>query len=141
MGNRRSQDETVGKLIVLGADFAIRTGAKPVVVSHCTLKLRSSECIAACEEALIQFEGMLRRRPDGEIEYEWANVYRRGLTVTFEVRWYSLDFFRERKDAYRFGPHPFVFRRFGATPDDFHLVHRTTRRRKSPRSPSVTDKR
>jgi hypothetical protein len=140
MGKLRGQANTIGKLIVLGADFALRTGARPVVVSHCTLKLRSREHIPACEEALIQFEGMLRRRPDGEIEYEWANVYRRGLTVTFEVRWYSLDFFRERKDAYRFGPHPFVFHRFGAIPDDLHIVHRTTLLLTSRKRLSATDR-
>ena len=111
------------KLIVLGNDYGRRHFAKPVVVSRCAFDLKSSEHIDACEKAFIQFERILRERTDDEVKYEWANVYRCGLTVTFDVHWYDYKFFENRKNAYRVGPHAFAFQRFGAVADDFKIVH------------------
>jgi hypothetical protein len=110
-------------LIVSGYDFGTRNSRKPVVVSKCSFVLKSTDYIPACEEALIQFERILRERPDNEIKYEWANVCRCHLTITFDVYWYDKEFFEKRKNAYRVGPHAFAFQRFGATADDFLIVH------------------
>jgi hypothetical protein len=102
----------------------MRTGAPLAAVSKCSVLLRSPDFVEPCEKALIQFEKILRERPDREIKYEWANVYRRGLKVTFEVNWYDVQFFEDRKNAYRVGPHAFAFQRFGAVADDFTLRHK-----------------
>lgn len=115
------------KLVVAGGDFRLRTGAKLVAVSKCSLKLRSIEFIEACETAFIEFEEILREREDSEIKYEWENIYRRSLLVTFDVNWYDIEFFRDRKNAYRVGPHAFVFQRFGAVADDFLLRHHVSK--------------
>lgn len=112
-------------LVVLGGDFRLRTGATLVAVSKCALLLKSTNFIEPCERAFIEFEEILRERPDEEIKYEWENVYRRDLRVTFDVNWYDREFFEDRKNAYRVGPHAFAFQRFGAVADDFVLRHRT----------------
>ena len=110
-------------LILRGGDFSSRTGAKPVVVSHCSLRLKSPRLVANCEAALMQFERLLRERPDNEIKYEWANMCKHNKTVTFDVLWYEIEFFEDRKAAYLFGAHPFVFQRFGADPEELEIVH------------------
>jgi hypothetical protein len=112
------------QLIVTGGDFAERTGATPVMVSHCILTLRLPKYIAECERAFLQFERLLRNRRDEDIKYEWINVFRHGLKVYFEINWYDYGFFQDRKEAYRVGPHPFVFQRFGAVDEDFQIDHR-----------------
>ena len=109
--------------IASGGDFSKRTNATPVVISRCTLRLRSDAHISECEKALIQFERILRQRSDDEIAYEWANVCRDGLVISFDIYWYNERFFLERKEAYRTGAHPFVFQRFGAVADDFCITH------------------
>jgi hypothetical protein len=110
-------------LIVAGGDYAARTGRQPTVISRCKFTLRGAEYIDACHVAFVQFERILRKRDDAEIRYEWSNVCRTGLVVEFDINWYDLWFFEQRRNAYRVGPHPFAFGRFGATPDDFELKH------------------
>lgn len=110
-------------LIVSGNDYGKRNSISPIVISKCKFELKSPEFIGACEKAFIQFERILRDRPDEEIKYEWANVYRNNLMVTFDVFWYDKRFFENRKEAYRVGPHAFAFQRFGAVVDDFQIVH------------------
>jgi len=111
-------------MIVRGGEFRRRTGAELVAVTKCTLQLRAARYIEPCERAFVQFEEILRERADDEIKYEWENVYREGLKVAFNVNWYELDFFEDRKGAYRVGPHPLAFQRFGSVPEDFRLRHR-----------------
>lgn len=111
------------KLVVRGGDFRARTGARVVALSHCSLRLQSELCVEPCERAFVQFEGILRERADPEIKYEWENVYRDGLNITFTVNWYDSHFFQDRKNAYRVGPHAFVFQRFGAVAGDFEIRH------------------
>ena len=126
MKNKKVINETnrnIPVLILKGGDFADRTSARPCVISRCELRLKSEEMITECEKSFIQFEEILRRRLDSEIKYEWANVYRAGLVVTFDVNWYDRRFFEERKDAYKVGPHPFAFQRFGAVAEDFEIHH------------------
>lgn len=110
-------------LIVAGGDFRRRTGSELVAVTKCALLLRDARYIEPCERAFVEFEEILRERTDDEIKYEWKNVYRRALRVSFDVNWYDLDFFEDRKGAYRVGPHAPAFQRFGAVPDDFDLRH------------------
>jgi hypothetical protein len=110
-----------------------------VAVTKCNLKLRSIKFIAACETAFVEFEQILRERPDSEIKYEWGNVYRRDLLVTFDVNWYDIEFFQDRKNAYRVGPHAFVFQRFGAVADDFVLRHHVSAPRSSGRLQNVSE--
>lgn len=126
------------KLIVAGGDFRARTGAKLVAVTKCSLKLRSVEFIEACETAFIEFEQILREREDNEIKYEWENIYRKGLLLTFDVNWYDIEFFQDRKNAYRVGPHAFVFQRFGAVADDFVLRHHLSKPRSCDRLQNVS---
>lgn len=116
------------KLIVRGGDFRRRTGVSVIVVTRCSLQLRSSAYVDSCEQAFIQFEKILRDRKDHEIKYEWENVYRQGLRVTFNVNWYDKVFFEDRKNAYLVGPHAFVFQRFGAVANDFKIRHQSVRR-------------
>jgi hypothetical protein len=111
-------------LIEAGGHFRKRTASRIVAISKCSLLLRAERFVVPCEEALVQFERILRRRHDKEVMYEWANIRRCGLRVTFEVNWYDLQFFHARKAAYRVGPHALAFQRFGATHDDFRIVHR-----------------
>jgi hypothetical protein len=116
------------KLIVRGGDFRRRTGASIVVVTRCILQLRSTTFVDPCEKAFIQFEKILRDRKDHEIKYEWENIYRQGIRVTFNVNWYDQIFFEDRKNAYLVGPHAFAFQRFGAVADDFKVRHQVVNR-------------
>jgi hypothetical protein len=110
-------------LIVDGGDFAKRLNVKPQVITHCTFELKSYEYVGECDRLLIQFEQILRRRPDDEIFYEWASVTRSGLVVTLKLNWYDRSLFEDRKEAYRFGAHPFAFQRLGISADDLVLKH------------------
>lgn len=112
------------KLIVRGGDFRARTSARVVAVSRCDFTLRARKYIEPCERAFVEFEEILRSRDDRDIKYEWENVVREGLHVTFDVNWFDLEFFQDRKLAYRVGPHPLALQRFGAVPDDLVVRHR-----------------
>ena len=111
-------------LIIKGGDFRARTGASLVAISKCSLNLRSENFIEKCEQAFVEFEEILSQRNDDDIKYEWEDVYRKGLLITFNVNWYNLEFFYDRKNAYKYGPHAFAFQRFGATAKDFKLRHK-----------------
>lgn len=115
------------QLVCKGYDFGLRNGIEPLAISKCEITLRSSELADECEKALLQFERILRKRPEEGIKYEWANICRSGVSFSFDIYWYDLRFFEQRKVAYRVGPHALAFQRFGATPDDFNVTHiRTT---------------
>ena len=122
--------EASRNLIVRGGDFRHRTSAELVAVSKCSFDLRSLKFVEPCERAFVEFEEILRSRPDSEIKYEWENVYRHGLRVTFDVNWYDLEFFEDRRMAYRVGPHPLALQRFGAVPDDLAVRHRIIGKRR-----------
>lgn len=121
--NQLAPDQAMRSLVVAGADYATRKSIAPVAVSHCKFELKHPRQISPCEKAFVQFERILRQRPDAEVKYEWANVFRQGLTVTFDVNWYDMRFFEDRKNAYLVGPHAFAFQRFGAVAEDFEIIH------------------
>ncbi len=118
------------KLIVQGGAFRRRTGARIVAVTKATFVLKNKKYIEPCERAFIEFEEVLRERPDSEVKYEWEHIYRSELRLTFDLNWYDLEFFHDRKNAYRVGPHAFAFQRFGADADDFILKHKILRAEK-----------
>ena len=107
----------------IGGHFARRTGAVPVIVSHCFLRLGTDADVERCRKALIEFDRVLRRRPDSDVRYEWANVKLSNRRLSMDIYWYNSDFFERRKAAYRVGAHPLAFQRFGAGVDEFEIEH------------------
>lgn len=106
-----------------GARTGRRLNWLPRVVSRYSVTLPSEKLVEPCVAAIQQFLEILDRRPDDATRYEWANIRLEGLELSLDVHWYDLDFYERRKNAFRFGPHPLAFQRFGVTPDDFRVRH------------------
>lgn len=100
------------------------TGIAPVAISSCSFRLHSHSDVEACKAALAQFDEILSRRPAAKVQYEWLDVSIKGLNVNLTIYWYDLQFFEDRKSAYRFGPHALVFQRFSVVPDELNVQHR-----------------
>lgn len=76
------------EVILLGApEFGARTNKTPVLISYCSFKLREDTFVSKCDEALLQFIEILRKRDAAYIKYEWTNVKRIGLNATLDIYW------------------------------------------------------
>jgi hypothetical protein len=77
-----------------------------------------------CVEALRESDEELAKRPDALKMWDWAKTFRVGMTIQFGVNWYDIEFFNQRKDAFKTPKHVAIYEKFGATPDQFKVVHK-----------------
>lgn len=100
-------------------------GKKVYAWSQVEVQLHSKKdldvCIAHLKESDRRFE-LNSRNP-----WDWSIASYKGNTVRFGVEWYDKDFFEERKEAYLNPKHTVMYSHFGATVNDFTVVHYLTK--------------
>jgi len=96
---------------------------KLVARTSCEITFDDEEHLQKCVEALKESDEELSKRPDSLKLWDWGRTYREGMTIYFGVNWYDAEFFAARKEAFKTPKHAAFFLKFGATPEQFKVVH------------------
>lgn len=103
---------------------AAESNKKPILATTlCSIGFSSETDLKRCVEALRASDIALRNRPEEKMLWNWTITTRAGMTISFGVAWYDMDFYRERKNAFKDARHLEQYAKFGATIEDFEVRH------------------
>ena len=96
-------------------------GKKVVALSKVDINLTNDEDVKTCIAHLEESDRRFAMIPSNE--WDWQRAMFKGLVVRFNVEWYNVDFFKEKKMAYLDADHSKMYKHFGATIDGIKVEH------------------
>jgi hypothetical protein len=115
------QKEDGWTVVLPGEEDGRRGDKKVVAVSHVEIRLKSASDLSKCLEHLEESDRRLQMMKSQD--WDWQRVETKGNTVRFGVAWYNRSFFENRKDAWQSKQHSNLYTQFGASEQDFTVVH------------------
>jgi hypothetical protein len=97
-------------------------GRKLVAVTRVQIELKDEAALQRCVHELEESDRRLRELSGGN-PWDWQKVMLKGLVVRFGVAWYDRAFFQARKNAWSSPQHLELYKRFGASADNFRVEH------------------
>jgi hypothetical protein len=108
------------RVLVLPGDDV---GKSPIARTDVSITFDTEEKVLTCIQALRESDEQMKLRPKERVLYCWYNVYREGMTISFSVHWFDMEFFERRKEAYTSPQHASIFERFGVGPTELKVEH------------------
>jgi hypothetical protein len=110
-------------LLLVPREYTGKDERKLVARTSVEIVFEDEAKLLKCVEALRESDEELAKRPDALKMWDWAKTFRVGMTIQFGVNWYDIEFFNQRKDAFKNPKHVAIYEKFGATPAQFKVNH------------------
>lgn len=98
-----------------------RRSEEPVATTRVRVRIPDEKDRNTCIEAIRSSDVALALKANSD--YEWNVAVVNDDTIQFGVSWYSVPFFKEKKNAFTSKEHFRIFSDFNATADDFEVIH------------------
>jgi hypothetical protein len=109
--------------ILIGTENPNRLGEIPEAHTRVSITFSNEKDLRQCAKMLQWSDERLRALPEQLLRWSWDRTFREGMTISFGVNWYDLEFFKQRRDAFLEPEHAAFYKSFNASPRDFKVEH------------------